>query len=296
MTTELRAPAPPRSSTPPRRSRSAGKVLRTTGFHLGAGTLAVLWLMPVVLVVLTAFRTFDDLAANGLASLPTGFTVEGFAEAWTRGNMMRALRNSMIVVIPTVVLSILLSACAAFGLSRYRIPLRRTILLTMLAGNLLPPQMIIIPLQKISERLGIYDTLLAVIVIQTAFGLGFYTFVLYGFMRSIPFELQDAAAIDGAGVIRIFWQIILPLARPALAALSALCFTWVFNDLLMTITLISSERNLPVTPAVLSLMGMYVSEWNVVAAGTVIAALPCAVVFFVAQRSFLGGLTLGSVK
>lgn len=292
------APGTASAVTPPaRRRRPLRKVLRTIAFHASGTTLSVLWLAPVVLIVITAFRTFDDVAANGIASLPSGgFSIDGFGEAWGRGNLLRAMRNSMIIVVPTVLLSMLLSAAAAYGLSRYRIPFRRTILLIMLAGNLLPPQMIIIPLQKIAEQIGLYDTLTAVIVIQTAFGLGFYTFVLYGFMRSIPFELQDAASIDGAGVMRIFWQIILPLTRPALAALSALCFTWVFNDLLFTITLVISEENLPVTPAVLSLMGMYVSEWNVVAAGTVIAAIPCAIVFFIAQRSFLGGLALGSVK
>ncbi len=131
---------------------------------------------------------------------------------------------------------------------------------------------------------------------QTAFGLGFYTFVLYGFMRSIPGELQDAASIDGAGTIRIFFQVILPLTRPALAALGALSFTWIFNDLLWSITLLQTTSKMPTTAAVLSLQGQYVSSWSVIAAATVIAAIPSTLVFLIFQRSFIGGLALGSVK
>ncbi len=131
---------------------------------------------------------------------------------------------------------------------------------------------------------------------QTAFGIGFYTFVLYGFMRTVPNELQEAATLDGAGPLRIFLQVILPLTRPALAALGALSFTWIFNDLLWSITLLQTSSKLPITAAVLSLQGQYVSSWSVIAAATVIAAIPSTIVFLVFQRSFVGGLALGAVK
>jgi multiple sugar transport system permease protein len=270
--------------------------LAAVGFHTGASALAVLWLLPIALVVVTSLRSFDDIAANGLGGRPHSLTLDGYRQAWTDGGELRALVNSAAVTLPAVLLSLLLAATAAFALSRYEVPLRRTILLVMLGGNLLPPQILLIPVSKLSEVLGIYDTLPALIAVQVGFGLGFYTFVLQGFMRSIPVEIQQAAVIDGAGPSQIFLRVVLPLTRPALAALGALSFTWIFNDLLWSITVLRTGDKMPVTPALLGLQGQYVSMWNVIAAGSVIAAIPTVAVFLRFQRHFVAGLNLGAVK
>lgn len=269
---------------------------KTFLFHAGAGGLSVLWLLPIVLVLVTSVRSFDDIAANGLGSFPKSFTLDGFGQAWNEGGEARAMLNSMLVTIPTVLLALALSAAAAFALSRFEIPGRRTIILVMLAGNLLPPQILLVPVAKLTELLGIYDTLPALVIVQVGFGLGFYTFVLQGFMRTIPDEIQQAAVIDGAGPIRIFWMIILPLARPAMAALGALAFTWTFNDLLWAITVLRTGTTMPVTPALLGLQGQYVSTWNIIAAGSVIAAIPTVAVFLRFQKHFISGLAIGAVK
>jgi multiple sugar transport system permease protein len=287
---------PKRGPAAPARRRTWRGPLRTAAFHTTASIIALLWFLPILLVILTSLRTFDDIAQNGVGALPSSITGQNYPDAWSEAGMAQAMLNSLLITIPTVILSLLLASLAAFGLARYRIPFRRTILLVMLAGNLLPVQIILIPLVRIAEGIGIYDSLISVIVAQTAFGLGFYTFVLYGFMRSIPMELQDAAAIDGAGVLRTYWQVILPLCRPALAALGALAFTWIFNDLLLALTLLRTDDNFPITAAVLSLLGQYGGQWNLIAAATVIAALPCVLVFLIFQRSFVGGLALGAVK
>ncbi|WP_329567587.1 carbohydrate ABC transporter permease [Streptomyces sp. NBC_01361] len=268
----------------------------TAGFHLGAGALAVLWLVPIVLVVITATRTFDDIAANGLGSAPHSFSLDGFRQAWTEGGQKQALINSLLVTVPSVLISLLLASMAAFALSRYSLPGRRTLLLVMLAGNLLPPQILLIPVSKMSELVGIYDSLWALIGVQVGFGIGFYVFVLHGFMRSIPPEVQQAAVIDGAGPATIYWRIVLPLARPALAALSALSFTWIFNDLLWAISVLRTETHMPITASLINLQGQYVSQWNVIAAGSVIAAAPTVLVFLRFQRHFVAGLNLGAVK
>ena len=286
-------------STPPQsrqgRSRWRSRV-HTGSFHTVSILLSVLWFFPIALVIITSFRTNSDVLRNGVTAWPEVFVLDSFVEAWVDAEMGRALLNSLIITIPVVLLTLLLSSFAAFGLSRYRIPFRRTLLLLMLAGNLLPAQLMLIPWLKIAEGSGLYDTLFVVILIQTASGLGFYTFVMYGFMRGIPFELQDAASIDGAGVLRTYWQIILPLTRPALAALGALAFTWVFNDLLLAITLLRTSSQFPITAAVLSLIGEFSAEWNLIAAATVIAAIPCVIVFLMFQKQFVGGLALGAVK
>lgn len=278
------------------RRRGRRRIAATVGFHATGIIISLAWFAPILVVLVTSFRTFDDVTANGIASLPHTFTLQTYVQAWNQGGLFQALVNSMIVTIPTVIISLVLSAAAAFGLSRYRVPFRRTILLIMLAGNLLPVQMLLIPIARITQQANIFDTLGALIAVQVAFGIGFYTFVLYGFMRTIPTELQEAATLDGAGTVRIFLQVILPLARPAIAALGALSFTWIFNDLLWSITLLQTSEKLPITAAVLSLQGQYVSSWSVIAAATVVAAIPSTIVFLVFQRSFIGGLALGSVK
>ncbi|WP_141202834.1 carbohydrate ABC transporter permease [Streptomyces griseorubiginosus] len=278
-------------STAVKRRRAA-----TAGFHLGAGALSLLWLLPIALVLVTSLRSFDDIAAHGLGSLPHSFTLDNFRLAWVDGGQQRSLINSLLVTVPCVLITLALAAMAAFALSRYGIPLRRTLLLLMLGGNLLPPQILLIPVSKLSEMIGVYDTLPALVGVQIGFGVGFYVFVLHGFMRAIPDEIQQAAVVDGAGPWQIFWRIILPLTRPALAALSALSFTWIFNDLLWAITVLRSDTKMPITAALIGLQGQYVSMWNVIAAGSVIAAAPTVAVFLRFQRHFVAGLNLGAVK
>ncbi|MBU3870400.1 carbohydrate ABC transporter permease [Streptomyces sp. 4503] len=276
------------TSTAVRRKRAA-----TAGFHLGAGALAVLWLLPIALVLVTSLRSFDDIAVHGLGSWPRSFTLDNFRQAWVDGGQQRALINSLVVTIPCVLVTLALAAMAAFALSRYEVPFRRSLLLLMLGGNLLPPQILLIPVSKLSELMGVYDTLPALIGVQIGFGVGFYVFVLHGFMRAIPVEIQQAALIDGAGPWQIFRRIILPLTRPALAALS---FTWIFNDLLWAITVLRSDSKMPITGALIGLQGQFVSMWNVIAAGSVIAAAPTVAVFLRFQRHFVAGLNLGAVK
>ncbi|MFG1807484.1 carbohydrate ABC transporter permease [Streptomyces sp. NPDC049040] len=292
-TAEDRDARPPAPRRPPGAARP---LWGTVAFHTGAGLLSVLWLVPIAVVLITATRSFDDIASHGLGSLPHSFTLGGFRQAWVEGGQQQALVNSLLVSIPTVLLSLLLASMAAFALSRYDMPLRRALLLLMLSGNLLPPQILLIPVDKLSEKLGIYDSLYALIGVQIGFGVGFYVFVLHGFMRAIPPEIQQAAVIDGAGPWQIYTRIIMPLARPALAALTALAFTWIFNDLLWAITVLRSEDKMPITASLLSLQGQYVSQWNVIAAGSVIAAAPTVLVFLRFQRHFVAGLNLGAVK
>src|SRR6185312_1222876 len=211
--------------------RPLGKRLRTLGFHTGASALSLLWFLPIALILVISFRSTDDVLGNGLNALPHSFAPGNYSAAWSGGGMQQALINSAIVSIPAVLLTLLLASMAAFALSRYRIPLRRTLILLMLGGNLLPPQILLVPVAKLSQVLGFYDSLPTLIAVEIGFGLGFYVFVLQGFMRTIPAEIQQAALLDGAGPFQIYWRIVLPLTRPALAALGALSFTWVFNDL-----------------------------------------------------------------
>ena len=264
-------------------------------FHVIMAPLTLLYVASMIFVVFLSIRTFDDIIGRGLSALPGSFSLEGFEIAFGAGTQ-QALVNSLIVASITVVISLLLSSMAAYALSRFAIPFGRTILLLMLAGNLLPPQILLVPVAKIAEGLGIYDTLFALIVVQVGFGLGFFTFVLHGFMRGLPAEVFEAAMIDGAGPARIWAQIVMPLCRPALAALAALAFTWTFNDLIWAMTVLRTQSNFPITAALINLQGGFVNRWNVTAAGSLIGAIPPAILFFAFQRHFVSGLLVGSNK
>ena len=290
------------ATSTPTQTRPAGHPVRRTHasrspwFHVVMIPFTLLWLAPIVFVVFVALRDFDDIAARGLGALPESLSLEGFAAALGDGRVVQALVNSAIVTVFAVAASLALASTAAYALSRFRIPFRRTILLVMLAGNLLPPQILLIPVSRIAQDLGIYDTLFALVVVQVGFGLGFYTFVLYGFMRSLPGELFEAAVLDGARAGRTFWSIVLPLCRPALAALAALATTWIFNDLIWAMTVLRTEARFPITAALLNLQGGYSNSWNVIAAGSLVAAVPTAIVFFLFQKQFVSGLLVGSSK
>ncbi|HMS36839.1 MAG TPA: carbohydrate ABC transporter permease [Arachnia sp.] len=277
----------------PRRPRGRW---REPTFHTVMGLVSLAWIAPLVFVVFVAFRSFADITTNGLGSLPRSFSLDGFVTVFTDGLAGGAVWNSVVVTVFTVSFTLLLSSWAAFALSQFEIPMRRGLLLLMLAGNLLPPQILLIPVARISESLGIADTLFALILVQLAFGLGFYTFVLHGFMRSIPREIFEAARVDGSGELNTYVRIVLPLCRPSLAALGALATTWVWNDLIWALTVLRSEKNFPITAALLNIQGGFVSQWNVVAAGAMVAAVPTAIVFFAFQKHFVSGLTVGSTK
>jgi multiple sugar transport system permease protein len=269
---------------------------RSPWLHVAMIPVTLLWLSPIVFVLFVAVRSFDDIASRGLGALPASFSTEGFATALTDGGVLQALGNSVAVTAWAVFASLALSSLAAYALSRFDIPGRRTILLTMLAGNLLPPQILLVPVAAITEAIGIADTRTALVVVQVGFGIGFYTFVLHGFMRSLPSEVFEAARLDGAGPGGIFWRIVLPLSRPALAALAALATTWIFNDLIWAMTVLRTESKFPITAALLNLQGGYASAWNVVAAGSLLAAVPTAIVFFMFQKQVVSGLLVGANK
>jgi multiple sugar transport system permease protein len=290
------APAGAAEAAPARAGARPARRRRGWGFHAVMVPLTLLWITPMLFVLVVALRSFDDITGHGLSALPRSVSFSGFRTAVGEGNMARALVTSLKVTVPAVVLTLLLASMAAFALSRYAIPGRRAILLTMLAGNLLPPQILLIPVARITESLGVYDNLVGLVAIHIGFGLGFYTFVLHGFMRSIPSEITDAATVDGARPFQVYARIIMPLCRPSLAALGALATTWIFNDLIWALTVLRTEARFPVTPALLNLQGGYVSNWNVVAAASILAAIPTALVFFAFQRHFVSGLLMGASK
>lgn len=258
--------------------------------------LTLLWLLPVFAAVLTSVRTQDDISQHGFWTIPHEISLDNFSGAWTDARISRYLGNSFIITIPALFAMLFLSSLGAFALARYKFRGGLPLYFMFVAGTMLPFQILLLPVFRLSNSLGIYDTHIALILIHTAFQLGFCTFVLRNFMRTVPSEIMDAARVDGCSEFRIWWQIMMPLSLPSLAALATLEFTWVFNDYLWAIILLSSDAKRPVTAGLATLQGQYVANWPLITAGALLATVPTVLVFIFLQRYFIQGLTLGSGK
>lgn len=285
-----------RSSATPRTSLIALRIRRAL-LHVILTTIALVWIIPLVSALYTGLRTFADGTANGPWSFPPHtLTLDNFVQAWTEGGFSHYYLNTFLVVIPSVILMLTLSSMSAYVLARYRFRGSRLLLMVFIAGLLLPFQILLIPVYRISNYLNIYDTLWSLIAIHVAFELGFCTFVLHNFIRTIPTEMTEAAAVDGASVFWTWWRVIIPLSRPALAALATLEFTWKWNDYLWVITLIQSDANATVTLGLSGLRGEFVTNWNLISAASLLAAVPTVLIYVILQRQFLGGLFVGANK
>ncbi|MBT3313927.1 MAG: carbohydrate ABC transporter permease [Anaerolineae bacterium] len=257
---------------------------------------AFLWLVPVITGLITSLRTYDEILINGFISWPETITFENFKTAWDRGGLSRYLPNSFIITLPSIVLTMFLSSLAAYALARFKFPANRVIFFTFVGGMMLPFQVLLLPVFKLTDFLGLYDTYWGLIFFHTAFQLGFCTFMLRNYMRTVPGEIIEAARIDGCSEIGIWWKIMLPLTLPAIAAIATLEFTWIFNDYLWAIVLTSNDALKPVTAGLATLQGQFVTDWPVIVAGALIGTLPTLLVFLFLQRYFIEGLTLGSSK
>jgi multiple sugar transport system permease protein len=274
--------------------------------HLFLITFAALWLLPVLWAVFTSFRSYGDTAIHGYVSWPHALSLVNYRTAWTNAALPHFFFNSMIVAVPAIFLILLLASSVAFVVSRFSYWFNVPLLIFFLAANLLPPQIILTPLYNLYLRMPLptwlsdsglfYDSYIGLIAINVAFQLGFCTFVLANYMKTIPSTLNEAARVDGAGVVRQYFGIILPLCKPALAALAVLEFTFIYNDFLWAIVLMKSGNKQPITAALNSLQGIFFTNNNLIAAASVLVVIPSLVIFALLQRQFISGLTLGATK
>ncbi|HSG86116.1 MAG TPA: carbohydrate ABC transporter permease [Candidatus Limnocylindrales bacterium] len=289
-------------SSVPRRRRRLSRV----ALQLFLISMAVVWLVPLGWAVYTSFRPYDETLRLGYVSLGGEYNFDNYVNAWNQGEIPKYFFNTAVILIPAVVLVLFLASMLAFAVSRYSWRFNLSLLMVFTAANLLPPQVIITPLYRLYLILPLpdiltdngvfYDTYFGIMVIHVAFQLGFCTFVLSNYMKTLPKELNEAAVVDGAGVWRTYWSVILPLTRPALAALATLQVTWMYNDFFWALILMFTGNKRPITTALNQLQGQFIIDHNLIAAGSMIVAIPTIVVFFALQRQFISGLTLGSTK
>ncbi len=302
--------APPARTAPSagERSRLGVRPMRLA-LHAFLIVMAVAWLVPVGTAVYNSFRYYEaDTQPNGAFSLPETLTLDNYRDAWNVGEMAKTFGNTAFIVLPALILTLLLSAIVAYACTRYSWRFNIAFLVLFTAGNLMPQQVLFQPLFQFFKRMpwpdilsdtdtgSLLGTKIAVILIHVAFQVGFCTFVLSNYMKTIPKEIDEAAAVDGAGVWRRFFQIILPLTRPVMAALGTLEFTWLYNDFFWGAVLLNRGDERPITSSIAVLNGQYASDFNLIAAASIMIALPTLVVYLILQKQFISGLTLGASK
>ena len=278
------------------RSRAQTSLLAIL-FYIFASGLVLAWLFPLIIAVFTSFKSMDEIMSDLVMWKPPEiWRWENFTEVWGKVGMSRYVLNTFIITLPSVIGALLVSSLSAYALAFYRFRANKAVLILFIAGMLIPFQMLMIPVFRFSDAIGIRDSFAGVIVFHIAFQLGFCTFFLRNFMKTIPFSLIEAPRIDGAGEFLIYRKIILPLSISSFAALGVLEFTWIWNDLLWSLVLLQSDRLKPVTLGLANMQGEFVQYYNMTAAGSIIAAVAPLVIFLIFQKYFIEGLTVGAEK
>ncbi len=301
--TLLESPAVAAEATakPSSRSSVAKKGLSSPWASLAAIVIAVLWTIPTLGLLITSFRPEADVRTTGwwtILSNP-GFTLDNYSEVLFGGQaqLSNYFVNSIIIAIPSVLIPIVLATLAAYAFAWMRFPGRDLLFVAVFALQIVPLQVALIPLLEIYVSIGLNNTYWTVWISHSIFALPLAIFMLHNSMRDIPAELVEAARVDGAGHVRIFTTIMLPLMKPAIAAFSVFQFLWVWNDLLVALTFAGGTRDVaPLTVRVAELTGSRGSDYYLLAAGAFVSIIIPLIVFLSLQRFFVRGLLAGSVK
>jgi len=267
---------------------------------------ALVWLVPIAGAIFASFRPYAETVRDGFFSWPHTLTLDNYRNAWQQADIPRKYLNTALILGPALVFTLFFASMVAFVCSRYSWRFNILLLSIFTAGNLLPQQIIIQPLfqfynhvelpQFLSNSGKLNGSVWGLILIHVAFQSGFCTFVLSNYMKLLPKSLNDAARIDGAGVWKQYWQIIMPLTLPALAALATLEFTWIYNDFFWAVVLEQQGADRPITSSLANLGGEFFTDDNLIAAASMFVALPTLIVYLALQRYFIAGLTIGAEK
>jgi multiple sugar transport system permease protein len=255
------------------------------------------WLLPLLAIFLTSIRPAFDIATGNMFGVPSEFVMfENYGEVLAQPNALRYMLNTLIITVPTVILSVSLACLTGYALAIYRFRWALPLFFVFVAGNFVPFQILMLPVVDLSVRLEMMNTIPGLVIFHAAFQTGFCTLFMRNFIKALPFELIEAARIEGVDEFKIFWHLVLPLVKPAIAALSVLIFTFIWNDFFWATVMLQDDANLPITVGVRTLNGEFVQQWQLISAASLLAALPPVIMFFAMQKHFIAGLTLGATK
>ena len=267
---------------------------------------ALLWLFPILWTIWSSLRPYSDVLSNGLLSMPSKLSLDNYEEALRKMAVVKYFINTLIILIPSVFFILFFGSLVAFGISKYNIKFKRTLLLAFTAGSMLPAQFIYYPIFKmyifvggaLGDKTLLYDNYIGVILVHIALQTGFATFVLVSHLESIPKELSEAAQVDGASVMRHYYSVILPMLKAPLVSLGILLSVWIYNDFFWAWSLLKRDQFFPITTS-LTRVGAFnrvIPNQGVLAAGAILVALPLLVLYLALRRHFNTNVMLAGAR
>lgn len=261
--------------------------------YLALFIAAILYLMPVYVLLVTSFKSFQEVNLATMWALPSGIHLDNFVAAFEK--LAPNLRNSLSLTLTATILSAIVGSVNGYVLSKWRFRGADALFTAMLFGMFIPYQSILIPLVRFTQVIGLYGKLWGLVLVHVIYGIPITTLIFRNYYAAIPMEIVEAAHIDGAGLLTIYRHIMLPLAIPGFVVVMIWQFTSVWNEFLFAVTL-TTPRFWPATVALQNLAGSQIVEWNVQMAGALITALPTLLVYIFLGRFFLRGLMAGAMK
>jgi raffinose/stachyose/melibiose transport system permease protein len=277
-----------------RRKRLA-PIVTAIAWHGVMLVVCAIVLIPIVMVVLGSFKTVPEFFVTPYG-LPEAFDPFNYVKAWEEAELQRAAWNSLLSTVLGVLISTFLACLAAYGLARFDFGLRLPMRLLFVGGLVVPVQLIIIPIFVMFRQAGLLGSIWSLVLVYSVFGIPLGVLVLTGFFQALPKDLEDAARIDGASHFQIFSRIMLPLTRPALAAVVILNGVWMWNDFFLGLILLTQETSQTLPVGIMAFRGTYTTEWGLIFASVTISVVPVVAAYLLLSRQFIAGLTAGSVK
>ncbi|MDQ1909675.1 carbohydrate ABC transporter permease [Paenibacillus sp. GD4] len=257
--------------------------------------IAVLFCFPIYFSIISAFKTNGEILRDAVA-FPSSFYVDSFIYLWTKTRFPAAMANSAILTVTSILLMVLLIPMAAYAIERTGKKWTNAIYVYYLAGMMIPFQVYMIPLFKQMKAFGLYGTLTAPILIYISGSVGMGVLLYTSFIKGIPIEIEEAAAIDGCSGVRTFWQIVFPLLGPCTASMVVLQGLGIWNDFLMPSLILPSNKAKTMIVEIFKFVGELASQWDMVFAGTVISIIPVLIAFIFLQKYFVKGIAAGATK
>ncbi|MCS7463819.1 carbohydrate ABC transporter permease [Paenibacillus doosanensis] len=269
--------------------------LQQTVKYLILSLFTFLSIYPVFLMITSSFKTKQEITTHPLG-LPSSFSLDNYKEVWEKVHFSEYFVNSLYITAISVILVLLVSSMAAFYVARYSFRWNGMVLFFFMLGLMLPMKLAISPLYMMMLKLGLLDTHLALMIVYVAGHISFAVFVFYGFFRTLPKDLDQSARIDGCNDFQVYYKIVLPLMRPALATVSIVDSIGIWNDFFYPLIFIKSTELGTIPLGMLTLFGEYDTDWNLLFCGLTLSSLPLIIAFLFASRQFIEGMTTGAVK
>lgn len=276
-------------------SRDRGELLKNGAIQLMLALNAVIMIYPLFVMVISSFKTNAEIFSSPFA-MPSSFSLTNAERVWTETNFVRYLANSVGITTAAVALILLFSTMAAYAIARYQFRLSALVLMFFLSGMTVPLKLAIIPLFIQLDTLGLVDSYAGLVLVYVAMGIPSAVFIMTGFLRTLPRELEESARMDGASEFRIMRSIMLPLARPALVIVAIQNAVPIWNDFFFPLVLITSDDLKTLPQGLTVFVGEFTTDWGVLFTGLTLAALPITLLYIVLSKQFISGMTQGAVK